>query len=71
MLSLNMATVSLGVERKLLRTHETIFDGEIFRCDRCDYKARIKGNLRCHILAEHENKRFECHLCEYKVKRNS
>ena len=39
-------------------------------CHICSYTNKSKYKLKDHISAEHENKRYECDLCEYKAKRN-
>ena len=49
---------------------ETIPKGEVFRCDRCEYKANMKWNLKGHILSEHENKSFHCNLFNHEAKRS-
>ena len=43
--------------------------GVYYSCDRCDYKAKRKFNLKQHVESMHEGIYYSCELCDYKAKR--
>ena len=43
---------------------------DYYRCQYCDYKSNIRGNVNVHAKSQHEGKRFPCHFCEYESKYN-
>lgn len=40
-----------------------------YQCDRCEYQAERKDNLKRHIQSIHEGLRFSCNQCEYQATR--
>lgn len=49
--------------------HETWHTGiKPFKCNKCDYKARYKLDLRKHQRVHSECRNFKCHLCPHKAK---
>ncbi|KAJ8909565.1 hypothetical protein NQ315_015555 [Exocentrus adspersus] len=48
---------------------------QIYQCDFCDYKSKLKYRIKSHIRLIHKNplemKWFKCSLCDYKSKRKA
>ena len=38
-----------------------------YQCDKCDYKAIQKGNLKVHEMLIHESIKYQCNECDYKT----
>ena len=55
-----------------LRIHKQFIHGigvKKFMCDRCPYTTVMKGNLKIHVNAVHENLRnHACHICGFTAK---
>jgi len=38
-----------------------------FSCEKCDYRARNRGDMKKHVLAIHEGVRYPCDQCSYRA----
>ena len=38
-----------------------------FRCGRCEYKSKFRGNVRAHIKAQHDGIKYPCDVCTYRA----
>ena len=48
----------------IVETNRNKLENGKFPCDQCDYQAKQMGDVRKHILAKHEGKKFECKECK-------
>ena len=49
----------------------TIHDGVVYRCERCDLVLVTKNALRWHNRSRHSDKTFQCERCDLKCVNNS
>ena len=55
-----------SLQRHQKSKHE---EGDIYSCNRCEYKATQPGNLKIHQQSKHEGVRYFCDQCEYQATR--
>ena len=56
----------------MLKNHkQTMHDGKLFECHKCDYQVAFYSGLAVHKNAKHMNKKFDCSQCDYQTPRNN
>ena len=58
------------IDKNTLKRHTNEHLGVSYPCERCEYKTKVKSNLKHHMKSHHEKREwFLCDLCEYKGSR--
>ncbi|KAH8391830.1 hypothetical protein KR215_005255 [Drosophila sulfurigaster] len=55
----------VGKSAQHLKRHLNSHESERFGCDQCDFKARLKGQLKRHMLRHTGSKSHKCPYCDY------
>ncbi|KAH8377035.1 hypothetical protein KR093_002923 [Drosophila rubida] len=55
----------VGKSVQHLKRHLNSHESERFACDQCDFKARLKGQLKRHMLRHTGSKSHKCPHCDY------
>ena len=47
----------------LSRHVQSIHEGKIYQCDKCEYQGNQSSNLIRHVKSMHEGKKYQCSVC--------